>query len=518
MPLTNAIIAMKRSCKDNAVIERCLSFKALNECVDRYAAQFLDEGVQEGSRVLMLLEPGIEMMCTFFSLVRIGAIPILMDSGLGIRALIRLGNFSKPDFVACTWKVKLLIACPFFRIKGKVIAIGHAFAKRQRATVVIRDRKPEDTVAILFTSGSTGMAKGVVYKQRNFEDQLNKLRSIDHLTPGGKDVTLLPIFMLFNPMFGRTSIILHIGDRPIKLPVGSVVSAMINLSATSSFGAPVLWNEIAEYCLTNAIKIRSLEQIFLAGVSATTRVLEKIQMIAPNAKIFTPYGSTECLPVCSISAEEILGEVLPLQENGAGTCLGLPVKEIEVKIITVEDGEVQTLEHHLLPLGHVGEIIVAGNNVTESYDQLPEKTAMAKINYGGRIWHRMGDLGFLDERGRLWFCGRKAERVVTEDGEVYDPDCIEPLFHKYSKVERAALIKIVRNGKIRPAIAILPKKDAYPFFFWEKWIFRRELTYLAQSFPKTMVIRDFFFCRTFPVDRRHNAKIHRLSLGSKFSH
>jgi acyl-CoA synthetase (AMP-forming)/AMP-acid ligase II len=293
---------------------------------------------------------------------------------------------------------------------------------------------------------------------------------------------------------------------------------MLNQGAKSSFGAPILWNKIANYCLENDLKICNLEQIFLAGVSATANTLEKFQATAPNAKIFTPYGAAECLPVCSISAEEILGEIRPLQENGAGTCLGFPIEGVEIQIIAPVDGIVESMdEDNFLSTGYIGEIIVSGGNVTESYDKLPEKTALAKIHQNGKVWHRMGDLGFLDEKGRLWFCGRKTERIATEDGEEYYPDCIEPLFCIYSFVERAALIKIKKKGKICPAIAILPKPDYYPFFVWEKWKMRRKLRHLAQCFPKTVPIRDFFFCRCFPVDPRHNAKIHRLALGKKFS-
>jgi acyl-CoA synthetase (AMP-forming)/AMP-acid ligase II len=334
-----------------------------------------------------------------------------------------------------------------------------------------------------------------------------------------RDVTLLPAFMFFNPMFGRTLIIPDMDfSHPAKLHLPSIVETIVNNCATSSFASPIIWDKISEYCSEHEIKIRSLEQIFLAGVSATTRVLENIQSIAPQAKIFTPYGATECLPICSISADEILNEIRPLQENGAGTCMGTPVNGIEIKMITPEDGVVAAIDdHNLLPLGHIGEIVVAGDNVTELYDQLPDQTARAKINQNGKVWHRTGDLGFFDQKGRVWFCGRKMERVITADGEAYYPDCIEPLFHKHPAVERAALIKFVKRGTIFPAIVILPKAGHYPFFFLQQWLFRRELKKLAQRFPKTAPISHFFFCRKLPVDPRHNAKIHRLKLGKKFS-
>jgi acyl-CoA synthetase (AMP-forming)/AMP-acid ligase II len=519
MPAMDAIIEMKQTRGKRAVIRRRLSYEKFDLRIDQYITGFSQKGIQKGIRVLMLLSPGVEMVCTFFALIRMGAIPILIDSGMGSRAFIRLANFSKPDFIVCSRRIKWLIFCHIFNIKGKVVVVQRSFAKNQRANTALQDTDPEDTVAILFTSGSTGMAKGVAYKRRNFVAQLNKLQLTYKLSPHARDVTLLPAFMFFNPMFGRTLIIPDMDfSQPAKLHLPSIVETIVNNRATSSFASPILWDKISEYCFEYEIKIRSLEQIFLAGVSATTRVLENIQSIAPNAKIFTPYGATECLPICSISADEILNEIRPLQENGAGTCIGMPVDGIEIKIITPENGIVATIDdRNLLPLGYTGEIVVKGDNVTELYDQLPDQTALAKIYQDGKIWHRTGDLGFFDQKGRVWFCGRKMERVITQNGEEYYPDCIEPLFHKHHTVERAALIKFVKRGTVFPAIVILPKAGQYPFFPWQKWLFRRELKKLAQRFPKTTPIIHFFFCRKLPVDPRHNAKINRLRLSKQFS-
>ncbi|MDR0740332.1 MAG: AMP-binding protein [Puniceicoccales bacterium] len=518
MPTMNAIIEMKRRGK-RAIIRRCLSYEELDLRIDQYVAKFSQKGIRKGSRVLMLLSPNIEMVCTFFALIRMGAIPILIDSGIGSKAFIRLANFSKPDFIVCPRWIKWLISCRIFNIKGKIVVVQRSFAKNQTTRSPLQDTDPEDTVAILFTSGSTGMAKGVIYKHRNFAAQLSKLRLTYKLLPHTRDVTLLPAFMFFNPMFGRTLIIPDMDfSHPANLHLPSIVETIVNNCATSSFASPILWDKISEYCFEHGIKIRSLEQIFLAGVSATTRVLENIQSIAPNAKIFTPYGATECLPVCSISADEILGEIRPLQENGAGTCIGTPVDGIEIKIIRPENGTVSTIDdQNSLSLGYVGEIVVAGDNVTELYDQLPNQTTLAKIFQNGKVWHRTGDLGFFDQKGRIWFCGRKMERVITRDGEEYYPDCVEPLFHKHHAVERAALIPLIKHGTAYPAIVILPKAGCYPFFFLQRWVFRRELRILAQRFPKAAPITHFFFCRKLPVDPRHNAKIHRLALAKRFS-
>lgn len=516
-PSTDAVIEMRRH-RQHAVIRRRLCYGEFDRRIDQYVSKFQKKGISAGKRVLMLLKPGIEMMCAFFALIRMGAIPVLIDSGMGIRQLVRLANFSKPDFIlgspALQWWVRLKI----LPLQGKVIPVSRHFAKRGQSATVMHPSNEDDIAAILFTSGSTGPAKGVVYCVKHFAAQLRKLRASLRLMQNARDVTLLPAFMLFNPMFGRTTIIPDIDYTKLAtLHLPSVIETIANSAATSSFGAPVLWEKIADYCLENELKLRSLEQIFLAGVSATPRVLEKIRQAAPNAKIYTPYGATECLPICLIEATNILEELRPYQENGAGTCLGYPIEGVSVKIIAPVDEPLTAIEErHILPTGFIGEIIVSGENVTEAYDQLPEATQLAKINDNGKLWHRMGDLGFLDEKGRLWFCGRKSERVVS-GSEEYFPDCIEPLFCKYSKVARAALIRYESKGIVVPALVILPKEGYYPHFFWQRWAFRRHLKQLAQQFPKTESIEHFFFLKKLPVDPRHNAKINRQQLSATFS-
>lgn len=522
IPDQDAIVTLRKSRYGHEVTDVRMTFSELDVKINQFAEQFSQKGIDKSSRVLMLLRPGIEMIASFFALVRLGAIPILIDPGIGIFDFIRLSNFSKPDAILCEGWIRYAIIFKLIPIhcpKDRIIAVNKNFASKQKSSEISINMSPEDTVAILFTSGSTGCAKGVVYQHKNFESQFHVLKETYNLQPGARDFTLLPAFMLFNPVFGRTTIIPNINfSKPRKLSAKRVVESIINNGATSSFGSPVLWGKIANYCTSNGIKLQTLENIFLAGVSATIPTLERIRAIAPNAEIHTPYGATEALPITTITATEILDEIRPLQENGAGTCVGKPVEGINVAIIKRTDQAVTKLDDdNLLSLGFFGEIIVSGNHVTESYDQLVEKTKLAKIDASGKIWHRMGDIGFFDEKDRLWFCGRKAEIVETQDGTVYYPDCVEPLFCKHKAVERCAIIAVTKNGEILPAVVILPKRHHYPTFFWQKWTFRRQLKKLAKQFPKTRTIKTFYFCRSLPVDPRHNSKIHRLELGKKFS-
>lgn len=541
-PTDDAIICMHNKRYRHATIREQIGYRDFDTKIDQFAVKFTKLGITKGSRVLMLLKPGIPMITSFFALVRIGAIPVVIDPGMGIKKFATLANCSKIDAIVTSKVIKIAIFLRLIPIKCKlknIIAITKNFAKHVKTARIAVEMHEEDPVAILFTSGSTGSAKGVVYTHKNFASQFEMLANTYKLQPQERDMTLLPAFMLFNPIFGRTTIIPNINfSKPAKFNAKSVVESITSNAITSSFGSPILWSKIATYCINHKIKLLSIKNIFLAGVSATTEILENITEIAPNAEIFTPYGATESLPVCSISAKEILSdEIRPMQENGAGTCLGKPVDGIDVKIIEAHMKPIEKIEDiNELSLGYFGEIIVSGNNVTKMYDQLPEATALAKIyeykthienNYNNnnenssqnieKIWHRMGDIGFLDQAGRVWFCGRKVETVIDNDGEEYYPDCIEPLFLKHKNVKRAALITYHRGKQHEPAIVILPHDKKFPESIFAKWKFAKELRNLASQFPKTNKIKKFFFVKKLPVDPRHNSKIHRLALGKKFS-
>ena len=158
--------------------------------------------------------------------------------------------------------------------------------------------------------------------------------------------------------------------------------------------------------------------------------------------------------------------------------------------------------------GVIGEIIVSGPTVTQRYDELPSATKLSKIEDKGFFWHRMGDMGWMDEAAFLWFCGRKAERVTTDEG-ILETVCCEAIFNQLDSVSRSALIDL---GQGRAGIVIEPEADCYPQTQDAVESFKKKLRDCALGDPLTASIQNFFFRKAFPVDVRHNAKIHRLSL------
>ena len=243
-----------------------------------------------------------------------------------------------------------------------------------------------------------------------------------------------------------------------------------------------------------------------------------MKLLPESAQVFTPYGATEALPVANIGSREILEETRTLTEQGKGVCVGRPVAGMEVSVIAISDGPIAEWSDSLnLPPGEVGEFVVRGPVVTKRYYNRPEATALAKIRdpRTGEILHRMGDVGYIDDRGRLWFCGRKSHRVVTPHGTLYT-DMVEPIFNTVPRVRRTALVGVTRGSVTYPVLCV-EEMDFRDFpglkVNFEPGIdIDRKCRQLGQQFEHTRMIDTFLKHPGFPVDVRHNSKIFREKL------
>lgn len=477
-------------------------------------------GIRRGSRVLLMVKPGLDLIRIVFALFKIGAVPIVIDPGMGLGRFLKCVKHSKPEAIVgislAIWLARLFRSS-FKGVEVKV-QVYRKFAKKletasKAGAYPVADSARDELAAILFTSGSTGPAKGVLYEHGMFMAQVEVIRAQYGIEPGEVDLPMLPVFALFNPALGMCTIVPEMNpSRPATVDPEKIVRAIRQNQVSNSFGSPALWAKIARHCEARKIILPSIRRILMAGAPVPPALMEKMQAIIPNGEIHTPYGATEALPVSSISASEVLEDTAERTRQGEGTCVGKPLADVEVGVIEARDGAIESIEQaKILASGEIGELIVRGPSVTRGYDRLAEADAKSKISDPAGDWHRMGDLGKLDEQGRIWFCGRLAERVMTAKGPLHT-DCCEAIFNQHPKVYRSALIDIGSG----PAVVIEPEPGHFPKRRKQKMSFITELAQLAQSNPRTKQIACFFFEKSFPVDVRHNAKIHRLSLAKKY--
>ena len=497
------------------------SFSELEAEASATAHLLKASGIVRGTRVLLMVKPGLDLIRIVFALFKIGAVPIVIDPGMGLKGFLRCVRHSQPEALVgiplAVW-LSRIFRSSFKRVLSKVM-IGNGFAKQlqryvARGVYPVVDSSVDELAAILFTSGSTGPAKGVCYAHGMFAAQVAAIQAQYGIEPGEVDLPMLPVFALFNPALGMCTVVPEMNpSRPATVDPEKIVRAIRQNEITNSFGSPALWTKIARYCESRQITLPSIRRILMAGAPVSPALMEQMRSIIPNGEIYTPYGATEALPVSSIAATEVLNETASDTRDGAGTCVGLPLPGVAVRIIEPVDGVITSIDRVIdCPTGLVGEIIVRGPSVTRCYDKLPQADAESKIIDGDRHWHRMGDMGWMGDDGRLWFCGRKAERVLAASGPMYT-DCCEAIFNQHAKVFRSALIDL---GGGRPAIIIEPEKNAFPRSRAARAAFSEELRRVAAANRRTHQIDRFFYEAAFPVDVRHNAKIHRLSLAKKF--
>lgn len=505
---------------------RTVSFRQLEQSANAAAAYLHDRGIVRGTRVLLMVKPGYDLILTVFALFKIGAIPVVIDPGMGWKHFRNCVRQSRPEALvgirAAIWLSPLLLRGYCFQQR---VCVGDAGWRRVLANSAAVFEPavtgPADLAAVLFTSGSTGPAKGVPYEHGMFDAQVRLLRAGYRISPGEVDLTLLPVFALFNPAMGMTTVVPEMNPaRPAQADPARIVETIRQADVTNSFGSPALWAKLVRYCEATGQTLSSIRRIQIAGAPVPPDLIRRLKAVIPNGEVNTPYGATESLPVSTISGSEILAETQALTDAGRGTCVGALFPEIKARIILVTDEPIETLSDEILvPDGEIGELVVAGPVVTKTYDARSDATAAAKLrdpHDPEKTWHRMGDIGYRDDKGRIWFCGRKAERVRTADGDMFT-DCSEAIFNRHPAVFRSALIGLGEPGQQTPAIVIEPEPGQFPADEKAKADFTEELLTLGAYHEHTRGITTVFFKEHFPVDVRHNAKIHRLALAREFS-
>ncbi|MDH3787159.1 MAG: fatty acid CoA ligase family protein [Xanthomonadales bacterium] len=503
-----------------------VTYQALNELADCYARGLHAYGITAGTRTALMLTPGLNFFAMFFALFKAGAVPVLIDPGIGMKPLKECLAEAEPKaFIGVTkahFARKVLgwakQSCELLVTAGPTLGLGGINLKKLRqmgaesAAEFEHQVKPEDMAAILFTSGSTGVPKGVVYRHRHFNAQVNMLKNAFNIEPGEVSLPTFPPFALFDPALGMTTIVPDMDPtRPADADPEKLIKAIDRFKVTNIFGSPALLNTLSNYCVDNNIRLESVTRVISAGAAVPISTIRRMQdSLYRDAEIHTPYGATECLPVSSVSASQIDDKMVDRIESGDGVFVGQPIEPNQVKIIKISEMAFNDLsETTEMPYGMPGEIIVTGPSCTDSYWKRDNATAMSKFgDEFGNTWHRMGDVGIMDGLGRLWYCGRVSQRIETAEETLYADQC-EAIFNQHPDLVRSAVVGVGTKGRQTPVLCIEVKGKLSPVDT-ERVHF--DLLQLAQAHGITKSIRTVLFHPGFPVDIRHNSKIGREEL------
>ena len=584
-------------------VYKTITFRELNEYADKIAAGLIRMGVKPGHKIAALVTPGIDFVASVFGLLKSGAVMILIDPGMGGKNLLKCLTDADPDGFFAISKVHA-IRC-FMRRRfphakfnvtvgrrwfwgGKTLAQFRKLDAQAVANTPFPEPEPNDPAAIIFTTGSTGPSKGVLYLHKTFEKQVDEIARQYGIKPGQIDLPGFPMFGLFNCAMGSTAVLPDLdASRPASVDPRNIIEAVRDWDVTQSFGSPAIWKKVGQYCAEHGQRLESVKMILSAGAPVLEPVMRTmVNCIQEGGVVHTPYGATEALPTATNDSNTILSETAPKTRVGAGVCVGNHFPSIQWKVIRIVDGPIPTLDQiEELPQGEIGELIVTGPQISPQYvtrldanatgkivenienSELSQATngsgfgqtrgceaalaegqgfASEKTDFGAihvqsgtdlvgaewqrrhaasqlatrnsqLIWHRMGDVGYLDDKDRFWFCGRMAHRVVGK-GKTWFSIPTEAIFLQSELVNRAALVGVPEenapeDSPVRVPVMIIEPKDpsiCNDTSRTEELI--GKMRELAKTSPLTQDVELFLVHPSFPVDIRHNAKIFREKL------
>ena len=531
-----------------------LDFLSLDRQSDVIAFALNAHGITQGMKAVLMVTPSLDFFALTFALFKAGIIPILVDPGMGIKNLKQCFAEAAPDaFIGIPkahiarrlfgWgkgTIKILLNVDGgktgFAAKLNCMVTGamslstllqntSAQSSAQKSPYSMVLLKPNEMAAILFTSGSTGTPKGVVYSHAMFEAQIQALKNDYGICHGERDLATFPLFSLFGPALGMASIVPEMdASKPITANPEFLFAAIEQYQCSNIFVNPALLERLGRAGEQKQHTLPSVKRVISAGAPATIASIARFsKMLSDGVPVLNSYGATESLPI-SMIASDALFATTEMTDNGAGICVGHAIDGVSIGIIGISEAVIPEWDDALLlKNGEIGEIIVQGPMVSQSYyqydsqrdNQRDSATAMAKIwdPVANCVRHRMGDLGYLDDQGRLWMCGRKAHRVdATHKGKFakryYSIPC-ERIFNTHPNVKRSALVGVKVANEITPLICI--ELDTSLVCNKSQQLYQ-ELTTLAEQFHQTQGIKRFLIHPDFPVDVRHNAKIFREKL------
>ncbi|WP_008293880.1 alpha/beta fold hydrolase [Congregibacter litoralis] len=494
-----------------------ITFSELAITVRQTAAGMAAHGINKGDRVALLIPPGINLSIALYACWRRGAVVVLADAGLGPVGLTRAMASASPQYVIGINRALAaarLLGWPGERISATILStmekriLGATSSLPELQTLGQSDPLPnapldDDPAAVVFTSGSTGPAKGVAYGHHQLQAQRDALMSAYAITESDRLVAAFAPFALYGPAMGIPSMVPNLKvTSPGTLSAEALAEAVAAIDATLVFASPAALSNVAATAdaLSPAMSraFQTVRVLLSAGAPVHPKVLRSAVALMPNAEAHTPYGMTEVLPVADITLREI-----ERAGPGNGVCVGVPLQDVIVRISPLT-GTGATSDALIEAPEVTGEIVIQAPHMRESYDKLWATQQAAATPPG---WHRSGDVGHFDDQGRLWVEGRMADIITTSEGPLTTVG-IEQAIEELPDITQAAVVGIGPSGTQQVVAVICPADP--PRKPRLAAIDRADAVRSAAKVSISAVLE----IPQMPVDRRHNSKIHRGELAN----
>ena len=475
--------------------KQSISYQDLYAHVCGASTQLQGDGLKPNDTLLILQSVSIDLYVTLLGAFHAGLTVMFIDPSAGNKMLSNSLKLHQPNALIGSSKAHLLrLTIPAIR---KIPRHYHSsgwvpFSKKwqpKKSTDVEPIETTSDSPALItFTSGSTGMPKAACRTHGFLLAQHEALADSLHYCEGEVDLVTLPIFALANLASGLTSVIADTDLRfPARAESTSILQQCTQHHITRCAASPAFFTR-----LHRDQKMPPFQSIYTGGAPVFPNLIDEIHAAHPEMNIVTVYGSTEAEPIAHISWSDVDDIDHQMMSEGKGLLVGKAVDATELRIITDQSGQaippITHQELQSLPEGKIGEIIVTGQHVLKGYLH-GKGDEENKINVDGKVWHRTGDAGWMDQDGRVWLMGRASAKIQLNEKSLY-PFGVECAAMSHPEVERCALIFFENQVTL----------------FIEGPDNKRLRTQLLEKL-KELSVESIRFTPLIPVDKRHNAKI-----------
>ena len=489
---------------------RSITFESLDVRSAQASAMLSARGIGAGDAVLVFVPMSIELYVALIALLRIGAVATFLDPSAGREHISRCCEILPPAGMIAISRAHLLrLTTPALRIIRRSFTVGFPLPgadrwehlTRHAPFVQITPRASDDGALVTFTSGSTGRPKAAVRSHGFLAAQHAALQPAIDLAPGQVDLATLPIFTLVNLASGVTSVIADTDlKRPGSVRPAPVLRQVLEHHVTRTVASPAFLE-----CLLKSPSVvpamQKLDRVYTGGAPIFPGLMKRLQQALPQAQVVAVYGSTEAEPIAHVAWQDITAQDLAAMFNGRGLLAGHPDPQIDLRIVRATWGQplanmtCEQLNSITCTEAEPGEIVVTGPHVLRGYLN-GEGDSQTKCSVDGNVWHRTGDAGYLDERGRLWLLGRAQAKIVDEHGTLY-PFTVECAASQNQGLRRSALVQ--HQGK---RLLVVEADNGAS-------------SHLLQQITDTLAwarLHEVRLIRRIPVDKRHNAKIDYAAL------
>ena len=423
--------------KDTSIIEttngKTVSFEYFLHQINSVAINLVKNGFKKGDKVLFLAKPSIESIIYIFAVIRSGGVLVLADPAMGKDNFIGRINFAKPEHVLIDPILNTVINTPciksiinIFNISIPDIDILKKLNKILVKKVNNVDQNFNETriddvddSVIIFTSGTTGIPKGVVHTYESLFEILRKIEEILNIKHADIFYSSQLHFLLASILSGARVILPSNLDFDTKKFYKHIVKYRVN----KTFGIPAEYNKTIEFCNKNNTTLPdTLETIVLGSAPVLKGFLSKLNtVLSKNTKVICVYGATEILPIAYVELQDKVNSLVD------GDLLGKMAPGVTVNIID-------------------NEICVSGKNLFNRYLGLDKVTE-----------HPTGDLGAFSD-SRLVLLGRKKDMIIRKNHNIY-PSIFESTISNISGVKNCAMVGIYNDELEDEKIYLIIEKN-----------------------------------------------------------